>query len=418
MPATRIRPCRQKHPRQRGACLLALVAGVLATALVPASAFAGGPQATQLISRAMNGGFPNGPSFNGVISGDRRWARVIAFESWASNLVPGDRNGLGDVFAIRRSGRFGNDGSPWRPGRTVLVSRGLGGRGANGPSWGASVDGGFTDPASCVAFISAASNLGRGDTNGKTDAFVSRGPGRPPKRISKLMGRQTTQNTTEVAVNGNCKRIAFVTGGSFTCGVGRTVRSLGPGRDPSWSVGKSSQSDLVYTGPGGVRLSKGGTSAGMLVAPGGRNPSYNNIKRNVLAYEVTRGARIQVVWKDLGQRSTRRERLPRDRGQCQLAQSGGRQRRLLHRLRVPGLQPADRRQRSAKDSNGAPDVYLWTDVRDITLLQSVRYKGVAMPNGARKPSMSFYANYILWDAPSPLGSRGPHQVYMRWLGPV
>jgi hypothetical protein len=31
--------------------------------------------------------------------------------------------------------------------------------------------------------------------------------------------------------------------------------------------------------------------------------------------------------------------------------------------------------------------------------------------------MSFYANYIVWDSPAPLGSRGGNrQVYMRWLG--
>ncbi len=366
----------------------------------------------------MNGGFPNGPSFNGVISGDRRWARVIAFESWASNLVPGDRNRLGDVFAIRRGGRYGNDGSAWRPGRTVLISRGIGGRGANGPSWGASVDGGFTDPASCVAFVSAASNLVRGDTNGRVDAFVSGGPGGPPKRISSVNGRQATQNTTEVAVNGNCKRIAFVTGGIVYVRIGRKYRSLGPGRDPSWSVGKSSQSDLVYTGTGGVRLSKGGTTVGMLVAPGGRNPSYNNLKRNVLAYEVTRGGRTQVVWKDLGRGARAASAYRGTEGNANSGNPvvGNAGYYIAFESRASNLQTDAVGQR--KDSNGAPDVYLWTDVRDITLLQSVRYKGVAMPNGARKPSMSFYANYILWDAPAPLGSRGPHQVYMRWLGPV
>jgi hypothetical protein len=47
-------------------------------------------QYTELISRDMDGGVPNGPSTNGVISGDRRWARVIAFQSTASNIVRGD----------------------------------------------------------------------------------------------------------------------------------------------------------------------------------------------------------------------------------------------------------------------------------------------------------------------------------------
>jgi len=46
-----------------------------------------------LISRAADGGTPNGPSTNAVISGDRRYARIIAFESEASDLVRGDTNG-------------------------------------------------------------------------------------------------------------------------------------------------------------------------------------------------------------------------------------------------------------------------------------------------------------------------------------
>ena len=32
--------------------------------------------------------------------------------------------------------------------------------------------------------------------------------------------------------------------------------------------------------------------------------------------------------------------------------------------------------------------------------------------------MSFYANYIVFDSPAPLGSNGPRQVFMRYLGPV
>ena len=57
-------------------------------------ASAGRRQTTELISRAADGGTPNGPSTNAVISGDRRYARVIAFESDASDLVRGDTNGV------------------------------------------------------------------------------------------------------------------------------------------------------------------------------------------------------------------------------------------------------------------------------------------------------------------------------------
>jgi Tol biopolymer transport system component len=41
------------------------------------------------------GGDPNATSFDASISGDGRY---VAFHSLASDLVPGDGNGLGDVF--------------------------------------------------------------------------------------------------------------------------------------------------------------------------------------------------------------------------------------------------------------------------------------------------------------------------------
>src|SRR4051812_17197774 len=49
-------------------------------------------QTTRLISHSFRGGVPNGPSTHGVISGDRRYARLIAFQSTASNVVRGDTN--------------------------------------------------------------------------------------------------------------------------------------------------------------------------------------------------------------------------------------------------------------------------------------------------------------------------------------
>src|SRR3954451_9369638 len=138
--------------------LLALaIAGAL---IAPAAAAAADrDQTTLLISRALDGGLPNGQSTNAVISNDRRYARVIAFESDASNLVARDTNGLRDVFAVRRSGRVNNKGTAWRIGRNVLISRAANGGPANGASWGAAVNGGFRAKPSCVAFLSQASNL-------------------------------------------------------------------------------------------------------------------------------------------------------------------------------------------------------------------------------------------------------------------
>ena len=73
----------------------------------------------------------------------------------------------------------------------------------------------------------------------------------------------------------------------------------------------------------------------------------------------------------------------------------------------------------AGDYNSTTDAYLYTNVRDITLVQSVFEKAVPLAGGGFNPSMSFYANYILFDSPAPLGSPdGAHQVFMRYLGPL
>src|SRR4051812_25028427 len=97
------------------ATALALAAGFAGATAVAAADHgstevraAGREQTTLLISKALDGGMPNGPSTNPVISSDRRYARLVAFESEASNLVANDTNGQKDVFVIPRTGTIDN----------------------------------------------------------------------------------------------------------------------------------------------------------------------------------------------------------------------------------------------------------------------------------------------------------------------
>jgi len=103
---------------------------------------------------AGSGAQANGPSYYPSISGDGRW---VAFTSEASNLVECDTNVRSDVFVRDRL-----------TGRTERVSVGMSGAQANE---------GSTQPAisadgSWVAFVSSASNLARADLNGVTDVFL------------------------------------------------------------------------------------------------------------------------------------------------------------------------------------------------------------------------------------------------------
>src|SRR5918999_1563741 len=111
------------------------------------------------LAAALDAGVPNGPSTNGVISNDRRWARLIAFESEASDIVAGDVNGVKDVFAVLRGAPMSNNGPAWRPRSTVLASRTVTGEPANGPSFSPAVGGGYKAKPRCVAFLSSASNM-------------------------------------------------------------------------------------------------------------------------------------------------------------------------------------------------------------------------------------------------------------------
>lgn len=161
---------------------------------------------TFLLSRTPDGGFANGPSRSPVVSHDQRYARWMAFESDASNLVDGDVNGFTDVFVVRRAAPYGRQGTPWVPGPVQNATAG-----ANGRSFAPSLDGDSHHRPHCVAFVSEASNLVPGDTNGVADAFVRDLDSGAVRRVSVgSRGEQANGATHEVSIDGACERVAFV----------------------------------------------------------------------------------------------------------------------------------------------------------------------------------------------------------------
>jgi hypothetical protein len=190
--------------------LLALLAAALALPGAAAADFRTGIAETSLLSRAVDGGLPDGPSRNPDVSQDERLATLVTFESDATNIVPGDTNGLTDVFAVHRAAPFGEDGTEWQIGSTELVSVGMGGQPANGRSWDARVDGAPGIAPRCLAFVSDASNLVPGDTNGKTDVFVRDLRAHRTFRVSvSTNGRQANGTSTEPQIDSDCTRVAF-----------------------------------------------------------------------------------------------------------------------------------------------------------------------------------------------------------------
>ena len=128
-------------------------ARALSVALVALSGFAHA-QESFLVSASQTYQSPNSASTRPGVSADGRY---VAFSSSATNLVAGDTNGLSDVFW--RDRYFGTTR------RVSVTSAGVEG---NGASDGAalSADGRF------VVFRSDASNLTPGDGNARADIFV------------------------------------------------------------------------------------------------------------------------------------------------------------------------------------------------------------------------------------------------------
>ena len=140
-----------------------LLAGVLALLATPTGASAG---ATERVSVNSAGNEVHGSSSRPALSAD---GRFVAFESDAADLVSGDTNGLSDVFVHDR-----------QTGATERVSVDSGGNQGDGESRypAISADGRF------VAFISWATNLVSGDTNGVADVFIHDRQTRITERVS------------------------------------------------------------------------------------------------------------------------------------------------------------------------------------------------------------------------------------------
>lgn len=145
---------------------------------------------------------------HGGMSADGRW---IAFTSYASNLVPGDTNGSADIFVrdvlTGQTTRVNvaSDGTQANAGRDprFILSTG------HDPQ--ISADGRF------VAFASAASDLVPGDTNGTWDLFVhNRLTGQTVRASLASDGTQANEASANPGhgISGDGRFVAFLSGAS------------------------------------------------------------------------------------------------------------------------------------------------------------------------------------------------------------
>ena len=234
-----------------------LTVGVLAVTLLGTSAVKAAPPGppaavTALLSMATDGTPGNADSLYPSLSAD---GSTVAFESFAANLVSGDTNGASDIFVRdRASGRTsrvsvdsdgaeGNEGSSSpsisadgrfvafasdatalapgdrnragdvfvhdaKTGKTTRMSVASDGKPGNGDSFSPSIsaDGRF------VAFVSEATNLVRGDTNGAADVFVHDRETDRTSRVSVASdGAQAAGDAFSPSISGDGRYVAFAT---------------------------------------------------------------------------------------------------------------------------------------------------------------------------------------------------------------
>jgi LPXTG-site transpeptidase (sortase) family protein len=149
--------------------------------------------ATTRVSVASGGTQGNSNSEYSSFSADGRY---VAFESNATNLVSGDTNGIRDIFVHDR-----------QTGVTTRVSVASGGTQANNNSNTSSI----SSDGRYVAFHSYASNLVSGDTNGAIDVFVhDRQTGATIRASVASDGTQGNGNSQSPAISADGLYVVFL----------------------------------------------------------------------------------------------------------------------------------------------------------------------------------------------------------------
>jgi hypothetical protein len=215
---------------------------------------------TELVSLSTAGVQADNLNDIGNISGD---GRFVVFVSYASNLVPGDSNGSPDVFVRDRQAST-----------TTRVSVSSGGGQANGSSlWPRiSADGRF------VAFVSVATNLAGPDANGTVeDVYVHDMQTRTTRRVSlSSAGVQANSVSTVPSLSSDGQTLAFVSfatnlvGGDTNGEFDVFVRDLQAGVTERVSVSSS----------GGQGNDESGAP---YMSPDGRFISFHSLATNLVA---------------------------------------------------------------------------------------------------------------------------------------
>lgn len=146
---------------------------------------------SMIASIKADGTLANNHSESADISGN---GNIVAFDSYASNLVNADTNGKIDIFLKNMT-----------TGELQIISRP-----DSGESNGNSKTPAISSDGKTVAFISDASNLVSGDTNGVADAFVFHVDTQTMERVSvSSSGTEGNGRTWQIGISANGRYVVF-----------------------------------------------------------------------------------------------------------------------------------------------------------------------------------------------------------------
>jgi Tol biopolymer transport system component len=228
---------------------------------------------TTRVSVSSRGAQANGRSTNPAISGDGRY---VAFHSLASNLVPGDTNGVDDVFV-----------RDLRRGTTTRVRGSSRGGLADGLSdWAAvSSDGRY------VSFRSAATNLVAGDTNGRNDILVRdlRRGTTTRVSVSTAGGAQADGHSFASALSADGRYVAFDSGAT------NLVRGDTNGEfDAFVHDRRSGETSRVNVSTGGAQADLG--SGWPVVSADGRYVAFTSAATNLVPGDTNLDLNGRPAW--------------------------------------------------------------------------------------------------------------------------
>jgi Tol biopolymer transport system component len=343
-------------------------------------------QVTERVSVGPNGRQANGESSSGPDVSPA--GRFVAFDSYASNLVPRDTNGVGDVFLRDRKLKV-----------THRVSVGPDGRQANGNSGGAAVSAG----GRFVVFDSLASNLAPRDTNGVGDVFLRDRKLKVTHRVSVgPNARQANRDSYGPAISRDGRFVVFYSHASNLVPGDTNRRSDVFVRDRKLRV-----TYRVSVGPNGRQAN--GPSLAPAISPGGRFVTFGSSASNLVPRDTNR--RSDVFVRDRKLRVTHRVSVGPNARQAN-GESGRPSISAGGRFVAFGSLASNL---VAVDTNGAIDVFVRDRKLRVTHRVSVGPNGLQADNESYAPAISADGrSVVFWSYASNLvaGDTGPEDVFV------